>query len=244
MPSGQDLMGQIASAGARMDPGLSSRDVERLVAGARQRRQRRRAWRALLAAGGACALALTLVMIVHRKLRSPHPELTAKPKPALIAQPQASLSPVANPILRLTDGSTAIALDPTTEIAVAEDSSDRAELLLTRGRGRFDVKPRPSRTFVVHVGKVTVTALGTLFIVERVADRVGVAVESGTVRVDWGVGSALVEESNSGWYPPLVISELDNRNASHESAQSPRSSPSVTPTREALQPRQKAPRTC
>ncbi len=227
MSSGQDLMRQIASAGARMDPGLSGRDVERLVAGARQRRQRHRARRVAFAGGATCALAVTLVVMAYRRPRSPHPELAAKPRPDLIAQPQAPLLTVANQIVRLADGSTAIALDSTTEIAVAEDKNDRVELVLTRGRGRFDVKPRPSRTFTVHVGKVTVTALGTLFTVERVADRVGVAVESGTVRIDWGVGSALLEESDSGWYPPLVISGLDDRTASQELAQSPRSSPSL-----------------
>jgi transmembrane sensor len=224
MSSGQDLMRRIASAGARMDPGLSGRDVERLVAGARQLRQHRRARRVAFAAGAACSLALLLVAMAHRGPRSSHPELTAEPKPDLVAQPQAR-SPLANSVVRLADGSTAFALDPATQIAVAEDKNDRVELVLTRGRGRFDVKPRPSRTFAVHVGRVTVTALGTVFTVERVADRVGVAVESGTVRVDWGVGSALLEENNSGWYPPLVISGLGDRTTSQESARSPSSSP-------------------
>ena len=207
MSSSHDLMGQIAAAGARIDPRLSSRDVERLVAGAGQRLRRRRARRVALTAGATCTLALALV-VGYRHFGSPRAEVTAKPKPALVVQPQTPSSPAAEPILRLTDGSTAIGLDPTTEIAVSEDQSDRVELVLTRGRGRFAVKPRHDRAFVVHAGKVTVSALGTLFLVERVADRVGVSVESGTVRVDWGVGSAILEESDSGWYPPLVIGGL------------------------------------
>jgi transmembrane sensor len=223
MASGQELMRQIASAGARMDPGLSNRDVDRLVSGAHRRRQRRRTRRVALAAAGACALAVALVVMVHRK--SARPELAAKPATALVAPPGAPQSPAANPIMRLTDGSTAVGLDPTTEIAVAKDDNDRAELVLSRGRGRFDVKHRPSRTFVVRAGKVSVTALGTLFMVERVADRVGVSVESGTVRVDWGVGSALLQESESGWYPPLVISGLNDRAGMLDTT--PRGSPSA-----------------
>ena len=77
-------------------------------------------------------------------------------------------------------------------------------LSLVRGRGRFEVTPRPKRTFLVRAGDVTVTVVGTVFTVERVADRVGVAVQRGTVRVDWGAGSALVTAGQSGWYPPLV----------------------------------------
>src|SRR6185312_15201173 len=44
----------------------------------------------------------------------------------------------------------------------------------------------------------------TAFTVERVADRVGVAVQRGTVRVDWAAGSTLVTAGQSGWYPPLI----------------------------------------
>ena len=73
-----------------------------------------------------------------------------------------------------------------------------------RGRGQFQVTPRPKRAFSVRAGDVTVTVVGTVFTVERIADRVGVAVQRGTVRVDWGAGSALVTAGNSGWYPPLV----------------------------------------
>jgi transmembrane sensor len=45
-----------------------------------------------------------------------------------------------------------------------------------------------------------------VFTVERIADRVGVAVERGTVRVDWGVGTRLLERGESGWFPPLQVS--------------------------------------
>jgi transmembrane sensor len=222
MSSSQDLMRRIASAGARMDPGLSGRAVERLIAGARQRRRRRRARRMALAGVGACALVAALVMLAHRRLGSPTPELAAKPQPPVL--------PVGGRVVRLADGSTATALDSATEIAVAEDKNDHAALVLTRGRGRFDVKPRPTRTFVVHVGNVTITVMGTLFTVERVADRVGVAVERGTVRVDWGLGSTVLRESDSGWYPPLVISGPGDGGPSRDQTTQSKTAPSSTPS--------------
>jgi transmembrane sensor len=215
MSSSQDLMQRIANAGARMDPGLSNWDVERLVAGARQRRQFGRARRQVLTTAAAFAGVLAVLLLFHGRHVSSRPGLTVE---RLVAQVQAPVADRANAILRLKDGSTAIALDPATEIRVSQDVTDRAELVLSRGRGRFDVKPRPTRTFVVHAGNVTITVLGTLFTLERVADRVGVSVESGTVHVDWGLGSALLEQNNSGWYPPLVISGQDDHKASQEEA--------------------------
>src|SRR5262249_30906921 len=39
-----------------------------------------------------------------------------------------------------------------------------------------------------------------------VADRIGVAVEQGTVDVDWGVGNKRLFAGEQGWFPPLVLS--------------------------------------
>ncbi len=206
MSSGPDLMQRIADAGSRMDPGLTHWDVERLVAGARQRRQSRRARRAVLTVAAACVAVIAIVGAVYRKHAASHPELAVR---RTETRARTTRAVTANAVVTLADGTTATALDAATEISVARDSTDRAELVLSRGRGRFDVQPRPARTFVVQAGNVTVTVLGTLFTVERVADRVGVAVESGTVRVDWGVGSAVLEQNASGWYPPLVIRQDD-----------------------------------
>jgi transmembrane sensor len=86
---------------------------------------------------------------------------------------------------------------------------------------------------VVNAGDVTISVLGTLFTVERVADRIGLTVEQGTVRVEWGVGSAILKEGASGWYPPLVMSALGGRAATRETtnrsptARSARRSPSL-----------------
>jgi transmembrane sensor len=131
--------------------------------------------------------------------------------------------------LRLADGSTATAIDSGTEMTIIEDANDHAALSLARGRGRFNVMHRPNRTFVVHAGNVTVTVLGTLFTVERVADRVGVTVETGTVRAEWKGGAAILQEGGTGWYPPLHSGDPDERTAA------PHQHPAPTPAKSVRQ---------
>ncbi len=223
MSSGPDLMQRIAEAGSRMDPALTQWDVERLVAGARQRRQTRRARKVVFSVAAACVAVIAIIGVGYRKHGTSQTELVLK---RAETQVQPTRAATANAVVRLADGSTATALDATTEISVAQDMADRAELVLSRGRGRFDVKPSPTRTFVVHAGNVTITVLGTLFTVERVADRVGVAVEAGTVRVDWGVGSAVLEQNASGWYPPLVIQDTRAAGDAQQASGAPHSAAS------------------
>ena len=205
MTDHQDLMQQIASAGARMDPGLSDRDVDRLVGGV-GRRRRRRAWRRLALVSGA-AVCMVLVAAVHLRW------LPISTEPPIVAGKQPALAPAA-PIdrtVRLLDGSSAMPLDNGSEIAVLEQTPTHVGLSLTRGSGRFEVAPRPERSFAVRAGDVTITVVGTAFSVERIADRVGISVEHGTVRVEWGLGSRLLTKGQSGWFPPLtatVVPEL------------------------------------
>ena len=201
MSDGQDLMRRIAGAGGRIDPGLSDRDVERMVAGARRRQRRAHMRRAVLAVGAAVSLALTGALVVfHHAGHAPGPEMAAAPENAP--------APHAERFLRLSDGSTAVPLDAETQLELLEERPGRVALSLMRGRARFQVTPQPKRAFMVHAGDVRVTVVGTVFTVERVADRVGVAVERGTVRVDWGAGSALVNAGQNGWYPPLATTPL------------------------------------
>lgn len=190
-----DLMRRIAGAGSRIDPGLSERDVERLVVGARRRRHRVASRRRLLIAGGAAA-SLALVFAAVKSQRAPQPrplEVAAPSRPAPTSR-----------TLRLADGSTAAPLDAQSEIDLVEERPERVALSLARGRARFEVTPQHHRAFMVHAGDVTVVVVGTAFTVERVADRVGVAVQRGTVRVEWADGSTLVTAGQSGWYPPLL----------------------------------------
>jgi transmembrane sensor len=107
--------------------------------------------------------------------------------------------------LRLADGSSALPLDPATALTLVEESANRVAVDLGRGRARFEVVPARERSFAVRAGDVTVVVVGTLFTVERIADRVGVAVERGRVRVDWGIGTRQLDGGESGWFPPLVV---------------------------------------
>jgi transmembrane sensor len=200
MVDGEDLLRRIARAGASMDPALSDRDVERMVAGSARRRRRRFLHRLVFTGATVSVLALALVVSLQRKSDPVWPGIATKPpEPARPLSGQASLPRM----LRLSDGSTAMSLDLATDMTVAEDTKDLVVVALSRGRGRFEVTPRPARPFVVNVGEVTISVLGTVFTVERIADRVGLTVEQGTVRVDWGAGSAILKPGDEGWYPPL-----------------------------------------
>src|SRR5258708_2492690 len=106
---------------------------------------------------------------------------------------------------RFADGSVATPLDGSGALTVLEDAANRISVDLPRGRARFEVVPNRDRVFSVRAGDVTVTVLGTAFTVERVADRIGVTVERGTVRVDWKIGTRLLHKGESGWFPPLLV---------------------------------------
>jgi transmembrane sensor len=122
------------------------------------------------------------------------------------AQPSVRPAPAApSASTRFADGSVATPLDGSGALTVLEDAPNRISVDLPRGRARFDVVPNRDRSFSVRAGDVTVTVLGTAFTVERIADRVGVSVERGVVRVDWVVGSRELRVGESGWFPPLVV---------------------------------------
>jgi transmembrane sensor len=211
MTDSQDLLRQIADAGARLDPKLSDRDVDRLVEGARLRRRRRNLRRAGLLT--AAAVAVVGLAWLTRDIEPAKPLVqTLRSQPST---PSAPSSPASERVLRLADGSLVTPLDPGSRISVTADSARSTETLLAHGRGRFEVVRRPERVFSVHAGEVTVTVLGTIFTVERVADRVGVAVERGSVRVDWGVGSRVLQIGESGWFPPLQVRGASVRPPSH-----------------------------
>jgi transmembrane sensor len=188
-----NLMRRIERAGSAIAPDLSDRDVERLVQGAARRRRRRARVRAGFATTAAAAAALAIVHFLPAH-RSP----PARPAPAPVATGNGGA-------LRLADGSVATPTEPGSTLAVLGESAQRVDLALRRGGARFDVVPSTKRAFSVQAGDVTVTVLGTVFTVERVADRIGVTVERGTVRVDWKVGTRQLHRGESGWFPPLLV---------------------------------------
>ncbi len=191
-----DLLQRVGRVGAQIDPGLSERDVERLVAGGRARRVRRARIRlvalaVVVAAGGWFGVA-------HRR---PAKDLgRGGALPEIATQPGNASRPV-----RFADGSIASPADDRAAIVVREDSPARVSVELSSGRERFEVVPGRRREFAVRAGEVTVTVLGTIFSVERIADRVGVSVERGQVKVDWGLGRRTLAVGESAWFPPLLV---------------------------------------
>ena len=225
MTGSDDLLRRIARVGGDIDPALSERDVERLVHGARRRGRRRVAARlgwATVAVGVGVAVLVVRSGDPAGQRPAGSPQTIAKAEPAGLASGAVASAPTAAPTaphavppadppaalpepLRLADGSVATPLDATSTLAARTVSDRRVIVELVRGRGRFDVAARPWRQFSVSAGDVTVTALGTVFTVERVADRIGVAVEHGRVVVDWGSGTARLGVDDSGWFPPLQV---------------------------------------
>lgn len=81
----------------------------------------------------------------------------------------------------LEDGSR-LSLDAETEVDV-RFRSDRRELILVRGRAKFDVARNPLRPFSVRVGDKVVVATGTSFSVELLQGRAHVLLYEGQVAV-------------------------------------------------------------
>jgi len=212
-------MRRLARVGAGIDPRLSDRDVDRLVEGARVRRRRRLVARAALGAVAAGIAVVAAIVVTHGR-QAPAVDVAG----GVAARPPAVAAAPAQ--LRLADGSVAIPLDQASALVVREDGPKRVAIDLARGRGHFDVAPRPERQFAVHAGDVTITVVGTAFTVERVADRIGVSVERGKVNVDWGVGSRRLVAGESGWFPPLAIDSP----LSPSLSPSPSPSPSLSPS--------------
>jgi transmembrane sensor len=215
-----DALRQVARVRERVVPELAHGDVERLVAVAASRRERRRIRRSLglgLAIGAVSASVLWLVVRVAW-LGSGSATAPASAKVVASAQVVATAAPVAaSPAgpnaartWALSDQSRATALDPATDVVVEEDAPRQAQVRLERGRARFEVKRRSERTFRVRAGNVTVNVIGTVFAVEIIADRIGVSVEQGAVEVDWGVGKERLVAGEQGWFPPLVLGGGDS----------------------------------
>jgi transmembrane sensor len=63
--------------------------------------------------------------------------------------------------------------------------------------------PTPGRTFTIKAGEVKITVLGTAFSLVRIPERVKVSAESGPLLVEWGAEHRLLDDGQSGWFPPL-----------------------------------------
>jgi transmembrane sensor len=179
---------RIHRAGQDLEPRWEERDVERVWQGLKRKRRRR----VVAAAAGVAAVAGAAVWVLFAG---------APRRDAVVATAARSET------VRFSDGSTAVPSGGhETSLVVVEDTAARIVVNLAKGGARFDVVPRPDRTFAVRAGEVRVRVLGTAFSVERVADRVGVAVTRGTVEVNWGTGTRRLAVGDEGWFPPLVVS--------------------------------------
>jgi transmembrane sensor len=116
-------------------------------------------------------------------------------------------------VLNFPDGSSATSTIPGTRMQVAEANAERMLTVIERGAARFEVVHDAQREFRVRVEGVTLTVLGTVFLVERTEGAVMVSVERGRVRVEWSGGTTVLESGERGAYPfgaaavvPTVVS--------------------------------------
>jgi transmembrane sensor len=193
-----------------LEADLTEQDIERLVQGGAERRQRRRIRRTLgtglvLGAIGTALVALLLRWSAGSSGFETTPPASLQQVTPLHAPTHPAGASSTPQVVTLRDQSRATALEPETRMQIEEDAPERIHVRLERGRARFEVTRRPERSFTVRSGNVTVSVVGTTFGVEMVADRVGVTVEKGAVEVDWGLGQKQLLAGESGWFPPLVM---------------------------------------
>jgi transmembrane sensor len=153
----------------------------------------------------ACAVAAVLA-IVGWRARGPASDPAAS-RPSFIAAPARTAAPPRHasdadgPIV-LADGSRIVPDGPTTVIAKAIESDADILFELAAGGAQFEVARRPSRTFRVHAGPVTVQVIGTRFQVRRQEDLSRISVAEGRVLVSWWGGSRELGPGETGTFPP------------------------------------------
>jgi transmembrane sensor len=154
---------------------------------------RRQPWMILAAATAAIAIALASFNFARSSREAPRESAVAVPAP--------------NTLLKLTDGSDVTSRSSDTRIAPVEVTSEVVTLRLEAGSARFSVTPNPTRTFRVLAGDVTVTVLGTVFVVGYEPGGVRVQVERGRVRVDGPGGESTLEMNQSALVPARETAE-------------------------------------
>ena len=154
--------------------------------------RRKRAWRAAIASTAlASALGVTVLAVRSNRVAMPAPVANGVP----------AMGAVASGAIHLRDGSTIDFDSATSEVRLIEESAVRVRAELVRGTSRYTVSPKPDRAFEVHSGAVTVTVVGTEFVVERRGDATWVEVSRGRVRVSWDNEQAFLAAGESGTFP-------------------------------------------
>jgi len=191
MRSSHDLVERLARIGASTQPSLGDLDGARLAFRFRQKRKRRIVIRSAL---GGASLALLLPLFVARHSgENRHALAPVQPVPSLGA-------PLTTP-LTTNEGSLVTPLSPNTTVTLKSQATDSVQWELDQGRARFQVSKGHDRLFMVSAGPVRVTVIGTVFVVERIADRVGVSVEEGMVWVEWPRGRKSLAAGEEDWFP-------------------------------------------
>lgn len=155
--------------------------AEAAAAEDRARKRRRRAvWASTALAASLAALAVTAVFELY------YPGFGGSDATTLATAPSERRSET------LADGST-VTLNVDTRVETRLKETAR-EVVLAEGEAMFTVEPDPARPFVVRVGPETrVTALGTRFQVRHRQEGAAVTLLEGSVRVDRGDESRVLE---------------------------------------------------
>jgi TolA-binding protein len=111
-------------------------------------------------------------------------------------------APQESQVLHTSDGSTITLEGLDSQAHLSDQSPQHIAVQLDRGRGHFEVTKNPQRTFEVQAGGVTVTVVGTEFMVERRQEHTWVQVTRGTVRVSWPGGEELLRAPAENLFPP------------------------------------------
>jgi transmembrane sensor len=187
---------------------------------------RPRPWLIVAAATAALAMALASFNFARSSRETP------RESPVAVTAP--------NTLLKLTDGSDVTSRANDTRIAPEEVTAEVVTLRLESGSARFSVTPNPARTFRVLAGDVTVTVLGTVFVVGYEPGGVRVQVERGRVRVNGPGGERTLEMNQSALVParetaePAALSPAPDGPASEEKGRAPVSAHRAGPSWRAL----------
>jgi transmembrane sensor len=148
---------------------------------------------AVLAMAGAAAAAIGLFVWKRPEGRP------LAPPPVRAGASETSIPSLAS---SLADGSRIDLDDPATVLRKTVEANDEVLYELETGGAHFEVARRPSRTFRVHAGLVTVQVIGTGFRVQRTASGCRVVVDHGRVLVSWWGGSRELGAGEQGTFPP------------------------------------------
>jgi transmembrane sensor len=183
-------------AARRAGPALTASRIQtwRWAVSSRLDGRRRSRNPALLAAGAAAAV----IAIVGWRQWAPGSDVVA-PAPPDQAASGPSLPPTQTV---LADGSRVVPDGPTTVLEKAIESDADVLYELKTGGALFEVARRPSRTFRVHAGPVTLQVIGTRFQVQRLTHQSRISVREGRVLVSWWGGSRELGAGEAGTFPP------------------------------------------